>query len=376
VIPNDELERRIKALENKIKETDVDLIIATSQENFFYMTGVLIHTQKSAPDRLEMVCLDKAGEIFTVICNLEYPLFTNQSTVEDISVYVEFADSPIKSLSDQLAKRGYGNKKIGIETGHLVAKYFKELTDHMPNAQFLPWDHHFDEVRLFKSQYEIEIMEKAARITEEVIYETWRAAEYGISEIEMGFELEWRLRKQGADKISFVTCASGIRSTIPHAIPSASPIERGDLIKIDFGGVFNGYKSDVARVAFMSEVSKERRDDYQRFVQAYKETINVMRPGTTIAEVFNRSKEINENLGLPFEQPHLGHSIGIVGHENPLIHPFDHTELKPGMLFALEPRSKIREKDRYHIEDLILITESGPKVLTDIDSIENVFVIS
>lgn len=375
MIPNSELKRRWTILNEKIEKTGVDVIVATSQENFYYMTGALLFSQKSIPDRLAMAAMDKKGNIFIILCDIEYPIFKIQSPVEDINIYIEFEESPIKVLSELLRKRGFVSNKIGIESRHLVASYYKELVGSVPDTKLTPWDNNFDEIRVIKSPYEIEILKNAAIITEAVIYDTWKSVKSGISERDMGMELEWRLRKNGADGISFLTCCSGIRTTIPHAVSSPSPIEKGDLIKVDFGGVFNGYVSDVARVAFMLEISRERKGEYTRFVSAYKEIIDSMKPGTTASQIFYKAKDIYQKLDIPFEIPHLGHSIGLTGHENPLLQPFDHTELKPGMLFAVEPRAKMRDKDRYHVEDLIMITESGPKVLTDIKSIEDVFII-
>jgi len=377
MIPKSELERRWKTLQEKIEETGVDLIIATSLENFYYTTGALIFTQKHIPDRLEIACMDKKGQLFTVLCNMEAPLFKTKSPVEDISMYVEFEESPLKTLSDLLQRRGLANKKIGIESGHLVAKYYHELRERLPRAQVVSWERNFDETRMFKSPYEIELMTQAARTTDEVIYDTWKSVKYGISEKDMARELESRLRKRGADKIQFITCVSGVRTTYAHATPSDSPIERGALIKIDFGGIFNGYLSDIARVAFMDDVSQERKNEYFKFVELYKQIIECMVPGTTASQVFNKTKGIYQKMGMQFGTPaHFGHSIGLTGHENPLLQPFDNTELRPGMLFAVEPRALMRENDRYHLEDLILITERGPKVMTNIKSIEKAFVIA
>lgn len=377
MMPKSELERRWSALQEKIERTGVDVIVATSLGNFYYITGALIFTQRHIPDRLEIACMDKKGQIFTVLCNMEMGLFKSESPIEDITMYGEFEESPIKALTELLRKKGFASKKIGIETGHLVAKYYQELERNLAQAQIVSWDGNFDEIRAIKSPYEIKLMTQAGRVTDEVIYETWKSVKYGISEKELARELELRLRKKGADKIQFITCVSGVRTTYAHATPAESPIERGALIKIDFGGIFNGYMSDIARVAFMQEVSEERKSEYMKFVELYKKIIDCLMPGTTASRVFQKTKEIYHNMGFPIGTPaHFGHSIGIIGHENPVLQPFDNTELKPGMLFALEPRAMLRANDRYHLEDLILITEKGPRVLTENKSIERPFVIA
>ncbi len=376
MIPQAELERRWAVLQEKMEMTGVDLILATSQENFYYLTGSFHPDQKAIPDRLAIAGMDGEGNIFAFLSDLEYSLFRSQSPVEDAKAYIEFKEPPISTLGNLLQKRGMADKRIGFETRHLVIHYYQDLKEQLPKAQLLPWDRYFYESRRFKSPYEIEVMQKAAVKTEKVIYDTWRSSRYGISEKEMGQELEYRLRKEGADAISFLTCVSGIRTAIPHAVSSPLPIEKGDLIKIDFGGIFEGYVSDMARAAFMVEVSRERRGEYLRLVEAHKAIIGGMKPGVTASQIYQKAREIFKTQGLPFDVPHLGHSIGLTGHEEPLLQPYDHTELAPGMLLAVEPRSRVREKDRYHIEDLVLITERGPKVLTSIKANEEIFIIS
>ena len=376
MVPQVELERRRALLREKMEMTGVDLILATSQENFYYLTGSYHPDQKAIPDRLAIAGMDAKGNIFAFLSDLEYSLFKSQSSIEDADVYMEFKESPIAALGNLLRSRGSADKRIGFESRHLVARYYQDLKEHIPRAQLLPWDRYFYESRRFKSPFEIELLQKAGLTTEKVIYDIWRSSRFGISEKEMGQELEYRLRKEGADAISFLTCVSGVRTAIPHAVSSPLPIERGDLIKIDFGGIFNGYVSDMARVAFMAEVSRERKAEYLRLVEAHKAIIDGMKPGVTSSQVFQKAREIFKTQGLPFEVPHLGHSIGLTGHEEPLLQPYDHTELAPGMLFAVEPRSRVREKERYHIEDLVLITEKGPEVLTNIKANEEIFIIS
>jgi len=376
MVPKTELERRWVLLREKMEMTGVDLILATSQENFYYLTGSYHPDQKAIPDRLAIAGMDARGNIFGLLSDLEYSLFKSQSPIDDADVYVEFKESPIIVLGNLLRSRGSADKRIGFESRHLATCFYQALKEHLPNAQLLSWDSYFYESRRFKSPFEIELLRKAAVTTEKVIYDTWRSTRLGISEEEMGRELEYRLRKEGADAISFLTCVSGVRTAIPHAVSSPLPIERGDLIKVDFGGVFEGYVSDMARVAFMAEVSPERKAGYLRFVEAHKALIDGMKPGVTPSQVFQRAREIFKTQGLPFDVPHLGHSIGLTGHEEPLLQPYDHTELAPGMLFAVEPRSRVREKERYHLEDLVLITENGPEVLTGIKANEEIFIIS
>ncbi|HSR14026.1 MAG TPA: Xaa-Pro peptidase family protein [Thermodesulfobacteriota bacterium] len=375
MIPQSEMERRWKLLREKMEVTGVDLILATSQENFYYLTGSYHPDLKAIPDRLAFAGMGRDGNLFAFVSDLEFPLFKTQSPIREARAYVEFQEPPVPTLTNFLSGKGLSKKKIGFECRHLVHEYALALREGLPEAELTPWDRYFFAARRFKSPFEIDLLQKAAGATERGIYDAWLSVHPGVSEKEMARELEAQLRKGGADAVSFVTCASGARTAVPHAAASSAPIQRGDLIKVDIGGVFDGYYSDMARSAFMAEVSPVKKDEYLKVVAAHKAIIEEMSPGVTAAQVFRVGKKIFQNLGVPFDVPHLGHAIGLTGHEEVLLQPKDETELRPGMVIAVEQRAKFRE-ERYHIEDLVLIEEDGPRVLTNIDANESVFVIS
>ena len=120
MVPKTELERRWVLLREKMEMTGVDLILATSQENFYYLTGSYHPDQKAIPDRLAIAGMDARGNIFGLLSDLEYSLFKSQSPIDDADVYVEFKESPIIVLGNLLRSRGSADKRIGFESRHLA----------------------------------------------------------------------------------------------------------------------------------------------------------------------------------------------------------------------------------------------------------------
>ena len=143
MIPQAELERRWAVLKENMEMTRVDLILATSQENFYYLTGSFHPDQKAIPDRLAIAGMDAKGNTFALLSDLEYSLFKSQSPIKDADVYVEFKESPISALGNLLRKLGMADKRIGFESRHLVVHYYQDLKDPLPKAQLLPWDRYF-----------------------------------------------------------------------------------------------------------------------------------------------------------------------------------------------------------------------------------------
>jgi len=134
----------------------------------------------------------------------------------------------------------------------------------------------------------------------------------------------------------------------------------------DFGGNWGGFNSDIARVGMVGEPDGIVRDEYARYRQAYVSQLLSFAPGKTAADVFNDSKRAFKAAGLELPGPHVGHSLSRGGgHENPVLHPGNHQQLEPNMLIAYEPVSIVDGQRKYHLEDLVLITDSGCRILTD-----------
>ncbi len=101
-----------------------------------------------------------------------------------------------------------------------------------------------------------------------------------------------------------------------------------------------------------------------------------MKPGTLACNVFEYCRETFEKRGMGFHTPHIGHSTGVDGgHEEPMLQPNESRELEPNMLFYVEPVYRDPALGTFHVEDLVLITDKDPKILTTYSDTEEIFVI-
>jgi Xaa-Pro aminopeptidase len=123
------------------------------------------------------------------------------------------------------------------------------------------------------------------------------------------------------------------------------------------------YVSDVARTAIVAPARPEQIDTYKRLEEIHQTVIAAMRPGARCSDLYALCAKTFADKGLAFTMPHIGHSIGLGVHEYPMMHPFDHTPLAPGMVLMLEPLAVGRE-GLYHTEDMIEITDEGHRVLS------------
>jgi len=117
-------------------------------------------------------------------------------------------------------------------------------------------------------------------------------------------------------------------------------------------------------------------DEYKRYREVYVSLLHFLKPGVTAADVYNFCKSEYAKRGFPMTSPHVGHSVSrFAGHENPNLHPKNNQVLEPDMLFAVEPSFKPAPDKRYHVEDLVHVTETGCRIYTNWQSTEQMIAI-
>lgn len=169
--------------------------------------------------------------------------------------------------------------------------------------------------------------------------------------------------------------ATGKRTLLSHPNPNQTKLARGDIVRVDYGGVSSGYLSDLARTAVVGKPNCIQADTYKKLLNIERELIENLQVGIQACNIFTKWEELFEKNGLHFSTPHIGHGLGIGIHEPPIISPLDKTEFQNNMVINLEPLV-IHEGFFYHIEDTILITKNGPKILSGADLNDKIPIIS
>jgi Xaa-Pro aminopeptidase len=186
----------------------------------------------------------------------------------------------------------------------------------------------------------------------------------GRTEREVAADIQQGLLQAGSEGIAFCVLGAGENTAIAHPHPSARPLRSGDPLRVDVGGSFDGYYSDLARTMVAGRASQRHRDIYARLWEAHEAVIQTVKPGVASSRLFTVCREQFERLGLNFKMPHIGHSLGIGLHEYPLLRPQEHTPLEPGMVLAIEPLHYETSGERFHVEDLIEVTATGYRILS------------
>ncbi|PZC49338.1 MAG: Xaa-Pro aminopeptidase [Chloroflexi bacterium] len=359
------VEGNLDALRREIENSDFDAVVAMSPENSPYASGVLLWTQRSIRDRLALVVLPKKGSPTLIVATQEEGYCREKSWIEDIRGYVQGYKSPIDVLAEVLEEKGLAAGRIGYEPTYLSVDYYEQLVAALPEAQFESSESQFACARMVKSESEIEVLKRAAVATERALMVTYSAIKPGDVESELVARLGSEILRGGAELPAFLYLTIGPNSGHAHPDPTDYRIQPGDLVKTDCGGYFSGYYSDVARTAVLGKATEEQKSIYRRIYQVHEATIKSMTPGTLASEVFEVAVEGYKEAEISFSLSFAGHGVGYAIHETPMLAGDDHTSLEPGMFFSVETRVRWPGKAGYHIEDAVLVTESGPELITN-----------
>ncbi len=221
--------------------------------------------------------------------------------------------------------------------------------------------------RTIKDAAEIERMELAAGYADAALAEVEPMIAPGVSELDLRAELEYRMVRLGADARSYATIVSSgpVHGARPHHGASRRRLEAGDTLIIDVGGLVAGYHSDMTRSWVVGEASAEQRATYQLVVESHAAGLAMARPGESVRAVDAACRDVFAAAGRLDEFLHgTGHAVGLEVHEQPFVNQAGDGELAAGMVVTVEPGLYRGDFGGFRIEDLVLITESGHRVLT------------
>lgn len=362
-------------LARAIKASDFDVVVAVSPENVLYTSDAFVSTQIDIRDRLALIAWDGEREPVFILCRVEEGFVRLSSWIQDLRVYKEFVTSPIDMLADVLRELGVERGNVGLEMDYLGASYFHQLQTLLPNARFGACEALFDRVRMYKTDAERTLMAEGFRGTERALLETFQATRVGDSERDMCFRLADGILRSGAESVAFTHINAGANTGFPHMDPSDYRARPGDMLKADAGGRYRRYYSNVGRTAKLGPLSDEDRSWWSRLRAIHHEIIDMVRPGNTGAELFQRATELHAQHDIPFPYAHNGHGLGLLVHEHPLISPHETIPYEAGMMTTVETRVRWVGKRGYHMEDLIEVTDGAPVLRSDYFDNENILVV-
>jgi Xaa-Pro aminopeptidase len=258
-------------------------------------------------------------------------------------------------------------RRVGYEDAHLTCAGFSRLNHEAGRrVKFVPIAGLVEQLRAVKDEEEVAKIRGAGRIAAEVFEKVFCEVRPGISESDLGAEIEYLMRKKGAEGAMFETIvASGPRAALPHARASSKLLGENEFVIFDLGAILTGYAADMTRTVYLGKPSRRVRSLYNAVVEAQERALQGALPGVRAGEVDALARRALARHGLArFFVHSTGHGVGMEIHEIPRLARGEKARLQTGNVVTVEPGVYLEGFGGIRIEDTILVGLHGPEVLT------------
>jgi len=345
---------RVKKFFEQVELNNIEAFLVTAVPNIRYLTNF---TGEDA------FLIAVKGKLFLIV-DSRFTTQAQSEAYENVEV-LEYSGSIVEFIKNILLR--YRVHWLGVEKNRITLDLYLSLRE-LSFINLVPLTNVIELLRMVKDDEEAEIIKKACEISSKSFLETLPFIKEGITEKDIAAELEYRFKKNGADKLSFDTIvAAGERGALPHGIPSDRKIRAHELIVMDFGVFYNGYASDTTRTVCIGEPDEESLKVYNIVEEAQKLGRETVKEGIYCKDLDVKVRNFIKEKGYGKYFIHgLGHGVGLEIHELPFVNGRSPFELKENMVITVEPGIYLPNKFGIRIEDTILVKKDKGEVLTNL----------
>ncbi|MDD5591124.1 MAG: aminopeptidase P family protein [Dehalococcoidales bacterium] len=352
---------RVNRLVQSFADQEIDAILISQPENRYYLSGFngsdgyLLITPRKQVLATDFRYLEQAQRQ-----SPGFQIFRISGPAENW--FPELVDEPDIS-------------RLGFESRHITFYHYRELSDIIKKKtlpfRLVPVDGLIESLRMIKEPEEIELIARAATISDAAFSYAVSIIGNGISEQELAWAIERFMRERGSEPIPFnVIIGSGDNSALPHISPSPRIINPGEPVVMDFGARIGGYSSDLSRTIYIGGRDDTFRKVYDTVLGAQLTAIAMIKGGMSGEEADNIARIVIEEAGYGEAFGHsLGHGIGLSPHEAPRLGHGNTEPLTDGMVFTIEPGIYIPGWGGVRIEDTVVMEDNKVRVISRAEKI-------
>jgi Xaa-Pro dipeptidase len=352
--------RRRAALRSQLRGHDLDALLVVDLRNVRYLTGftgsnaaLLVHAGDEPGD-----------EAHTVFCTDGRYLTQSGQQVPDLERLIDRPCPPAL-----LAQAGTDvRQSIGYESHRVTVEELDTLTDATADAELVRAPGLVERLRMVKDDTEIEALRMACAAADRALADLIEhgGLSAGRTEREVARDLEARMLDHGADGPSFESIvATGANSAVPHHRPTDAVLRGGDLVKLDFGALVDGYHSDMTRTFVLGAPADWQQELYELVAAAQAAGRAALRVDADVSDVDAAARDVVERAGRGEEFLHgLGHGVGLEIHEAPALAKTGEGRLSAGMAVTVEPGVYLSGRGGVRIEDTLVVRDGDPELLT------------
>jgi Xaa-Pro dipeptidase len=373
----------------------LDGLISATVQNNLYLSGVQSVGQQVFPNDSQCYCVaarDNLASGTLVISAGESELaLTGYSSVSDVitfgTFFREVAEHPaltteeqriaefdraggkataLDALVEAIDHQGLTRGSIGVDEKGPFRGLIPALAERLPDATLAPGAETFQRIRMVKTEPELDRLIRALRITEAGIRAVIDAAAVGVTEQQLNLLFRKTVVElEGVSRFTLIKFGRGM--AVGHEPPTDAPLAAGDYIWLDVGCSFGGYQSDIGRILAFGEPTRKLTDLLRASKAGQERAFECMVPGTVASHVFSEAVDRVRAEGIPhYRRHHVGHGIGLETYEPPILSPNTEIRLEAGMVFEVETPYYELGFGGAFIEDTVVLTDSGAKVLTEL----------
>ncbi|MEG0381309.1 MAG: Xaa-Pro peptidase family protein [Kurthia sp.] len=351
---------KIEKIQTYLKEHNVEAAFITTPDNVFYLSGFLSNPH----ERLLGIMIFKDANPFLICPKMEVPDAQAAGWAFEVVGHDDH-ENAWEVLANAANKSVQALNSLAIEKSHLTVERLESIQRFYPNTTFTGIDQLLTDMRIVKSEDEIEKLREAAKLADFAIQVGCDELAEGKTELEVLSAIEAAVLKKGY-YMSFDTMVlTGLNAASPHGTPGNTKIKKGDLVLFDLGVVYEGYCSDMTRTVAFGEPSADQKAVYEAVLAGNQAAIDLVKPGVRSMDLDKAARDVITSAGYGDYFTHrLGHGLGIGLHEIPSIHGTNELPLVEGMVFTIEPGIYKKDTAGVRIEDDLVVTANGAEILT------------
>ncbi len=342
---------KVDKLRQKMAEAAVDGFLVTTFLNLRYISGF-------RGDAGALLLTDKAAYLFTDSRYIE------EAQTEAAGFTVVMTTVEVDEIKNAVQKEGV--RRLAFEKEHVTYSAWEHFKDRFENVELVGVSGWVEDLRMIKTPEEVSCIEKAQEIADDALELLTSAIHIGSREIDLALEFEFTMRKMGSEGLAFpIIAVTGERSSLPHGVPTDKKVSDGDFLTFDFGAKHAGYCSDETRTFVVGRLDAKHEEVYNVVLEAQLAGLEAVKPGVKGMDVDAAGRKVIDEAGYGQYFGHgIGHGVGLNVHEGPGAGKKSETMLQPGMIVTIEPGIYIPGFGGCRIEDLVLVTETGRRVLS------------
>lgn len=354
------IDQRLSALRERMAADSLDAVMVTMASNVDYITGATELHDEENPHVAFVTA--HAAVLYT---DSRYDEAAAEATASTEWSVVRPDNPATTHIAAAVRSALAHDATVGIE-GAMSHAAFTRWSEALAPLQVRALDQMVERIREVKDDDEIARIAAAQALADAAFTSLLGTICAGMTEREVALELDFAMRRAGADGEAFPTIvASGPNGSRPHAVPGDRRLQAGDLVTIDFGALKDGYRSDTTRTIAIGEPSAAHRAIYDTVLAANRAGVAALADGVEAVAVDRAAREVIERAGWGALFGHgTGHGVGIDIHEGPGVSPRSEGSLRAGMVVTVEPGVYLPGETGARIEDLVVVTADGARVLS------------